>query len=40
MDWFLYDNGLRHESVKNADSLWQNKFQPDSFVTIKIILTL
>ena len=21
MDWFLYDNGLRHERVKNSDNL-------------------
>ena len=23
MDWFLYDNGLRHERIKLSDSIWQ-----------------
>ena len=23
MDWFLYDNGLRHERVKNSFNLWR-----------------
>ena len=25
MDWFLYDNGLRHERVKQIDAGWINR---------------
>ena len=27
MDWFLYDNSVRHKRVKETFVLWQNKLQ-------------
>ena len=39
MDWFLYDNGLRHERVKktlfvNFWNIWQDTYQPVIFFWI------
>ena len=27
VDWFLYDNGLRHERVKNAPLSWMSGYR-------------
>ena len=31
MDWFLYDNGLRHERVKQSDLSKMQKINGDFF---------
>ena len=32
MDWFLYDNGLRHKRVKNVDNLVENENLMDMII--------
>ena len=32
MDWFLYDNGLRHERVTNVDHLAENENLMDMII--------
>ena len=40
MDWFLYDNGPRHERVKNKSKLYANNFRYADIALATFLLKL